>query len=85
MQTLEFTANDTTIIIAIDRSALNSLMLGEINTYLQDLIRRSDTLHYTAADLRRLSESERNAILAKQASGDKDYEILDDDHDIIED
>lgn len=85
MQTLEFKANDNAIIITIDRTALNSLTLGAINDYLQDLMPRPSTPQLTAAELRRLPQTERNAILAQQAASDRDYEILDDDQELLED
>jgi hypothetical protein len=84
MQTLEFTENERTIMIAIDRTALNGQTLSEITSYLQGLMVSTHDLQWSAHELRRVPPEQRDALLAQQAATDADYEIVEDGYDITE-
>ena len=67
MQAIEFTTEANTIHITIERNALNTALLAQVNEYLQGLMPPLETTStITASELRRLPANERKRIIAEQ-------------------
>lgn len=67
MQAIEFTTEANTIHIIIERNALNTALLAQVNEYLQGLMQPLEaTSTMTASELRRLPPNERKRIIAEQ-------------------
>lgn len=88
MHSVEFATTDSAVFITIDRANLNNATLEQVSGYLRTLIAPIPTAYpsaLTASQLRRLPKEERFSILQAQTALVQDYEIIEDDQDIIED
>ena len=68
MQAIEYSADAHAIRITIERNALDSALVAQVNEYLQGLIQPSteSAKPITASELRRLPPNERKRIMAEQ-------------------
>ena len=94
MNAVEFTTNEHEMIIRVDKTRMNATTFEQLGAYFFSLVSDDDGVRakpqtpyqrLTAGELRRLPKEQRNAILQAQVAMVQEYEIIEDDQDIIED
>ncbi len=86
---VEFTTTESEIVIRLDRTNVNNRALEEITSYLRTFfapvpVASEYVPAISAKELRRLPKEQRDSIIKAQVALIQDYEIIDDDQDVLE-
>lgn len=94
MNAVEFTTTESEIVIRVDKTRMDTQVLGQLARYFASLVPANDATNeigtslvpqrIRAGDLRKLPKEQRDAIMRAQVALVQEYEIIDDDQDVIE-
>jgi hypothetical protein len=93
LNAVQCTTTESEIVIRVHRSNLDSPTFEQIGSYFLSLVGQHPSSdeqsqfqpsRLKAEELRRLPKEQRNAIIRAQVALVQDYEIMDDDQDVVE-
>jgi hypothetical protein len=93
LNAVEFTTTESEMVIRVDKTKMDTATFEQLGAYFFSLVSHDDSVgakpqtphqRLTAGELRQLPKEQRNAILQAQVAMLQEYEIIEDDQDIIE-